>query len=376
MQELAKYLYPRQGEMVKLLQELVGLESPSTDKAAVDRLGACLKDRLEALGAEVEVLTQEEAGNHLLARWGDDKGGALVLCHMDTVWPLGTVSERPFRVEGGWAYGPGALDMKAGIVIGLYAVQALQALGRMPPAPLTFLFNSDEEVESFTSRTAIAAEAKRSRVVYVLEPAIPPDGALKTARKGVGRFRMWVKGRAAHAGSAPEEGRSAILELAHQVLRLHGLNDPATGTTVNVGLIRGGIRSNVVAAEAYAEIDLRVMTPQEGQRMVELIIGMQPETTEVEVRVEGRLTRPPMVRTAQIAELFQTARRLAMVLGVDLQEGLTGGGSDGNLTAALGVPTLDGLGAVGEGAHAAGERVLIRSLPERAALLAGLLAEI
>jgi glutamate carboxypeptidase len=359
--------------MVQLLGELVGLESPSTDKAAVDRFGTFLRDQLEGLGAEVEVLAQEEAGNHLLARWGEGEGGTLMLGHMDTVWPLGTTAERPYRVEGGWAYGPGVLDMKACIVIGLYAIQALQALGRMPSAPLACLFNSDEEIKSFSSRRAIIAEAARSRVVYVLEPATSPEGALKTARKGVGGFQMWVKGRAAHAGSAPEEGRSAILELAHQVVRLHSLNDPATGTTVNVGLTRGGTRSNVVAAEAYAEIDLRVMTPEEGQRMEELIAGLQPETPDVELRVEGGMNRPPMVRTAQIAELFQGARRLAAELGVDLQEGLSGGGSDGNLTAAAGTPTLDGLGGVGEGSHAVHERVLISSLPERAALLAGLL---
>lgn len=359
-----------------MLQRLVELESPSSDKGAIDRLIAHLESTVISHGGQAEVIEQTERGNHLLATFGSGTGQILILCHIDTVWDVGELAKRPFRVEDGKAYGPGIFDMKAGTVQALFALDYLLAAGWPLNCQVKILFNSDEEIGSGTSRQLIEQLAKESRAVFVLEPAISPQGALKTGRKGVGRFDIAVEGIASHAGSAPERGASAVLELAKQTVWLHSLNDLALGTTVNVGVVKGGTRPNVMAAAAHGEVDLRVATMAEAERVVTAILARQAETPGTKVQITGGLNRPPMERSPQIVALYQLAARLAAELGIEISEGTTGGGSDGNFTAALGVPTLDGLGAVGDGAHAAHEFLYVDKIPERTALLTRLLIEV
>ncbi len=373
-QRVLALLREHQDDMVADLAHLVEMESPSDNKASLDRLGEHLAGRLRQLGAQVDVLQQEHAGNHLRARWGkEEQGGLLLLCHMDTVWDLGTVAERPVRVEEGKLYGPGAFDMKGGIVNALWAVRALHALDLMPERRITLVITSDEEVGSRSSRHAIEAEAVQHDAVFVLEPAQPPRAALKTWRKGVGLYKVRVTGVSAHAGVAQNEGVNAIVELAHQVLAIQQLADHALGTTVNVGVIGGGTRSNVVPQHAWARVDARVMNAAEGERLNAALHGLQPHLKGAQVEVTGGINRPPMIRTEAGVALFRKAEAVAAELGFAITESGTGGGSDGNFTAALGVPTLDGLGVAGDGGHAIHEHVVISSLPERAALLAGLL---
>jgi glutamate carboxypeptidase len=359
--------------MLALLKRLVELESPSTDKGAVDRIGKVVTEELEASGAEVRELPSERFGNHLRATAGGSSadGQLLVLGHMDTVWELGTLQSMPFRVADGLAHGPGTFDMKGGLVQLIFALRALREVGRTPTG-ITILVNSDEEVGSLTSRPYIEEEARRSRVALVLEPSLPP-GRLKTFRKGVGVFQLKVKGRATHAGLDPEKGVSAIEEIARQIQALHKLTDHGRGITVNVGTVRGGSRSNVIAGEAHAEIDLRVSTLVDAREMEKKILELRPYLEGSQLKVTGGIDRPPLERSPAVVELFQKARSLAEQIGFELEEGSAGGGSDGNITAALGVPTLDGLGAVGDGAHARSEHILVTELPRRAALLARLL---
>jgi glutamate carboxypeptidase len=282
----------------------------------------------------------------------------------------------PFGVDdAGVARGPGVFDMKGGIVLLHHALAELHALGRGPKRPLRIIITSDEEVRSETSRALIEDAAERAAVAFVLESPLP-GGTLKTARKGSSTYRIEIEGRAAHAGVEPEKGISAIAELAHQVSVVHGFADPAKGTTVNVGVIRGGSRSNVVPARAEAEVDVRTSTMAEAERVRRAFEGLRAHLPGAQVRAIPRTSKPPMERTAATAALFDRARAIAAGMGVDLREGSTGGGSDGNLVAAMGVPTLDGLGPEGDGAHAAHEHVLVESLPRRAALVAGLLAEV
>jgi len=292
---------------------------------------------------------------------------------MDTVWDIGTVAQRPVHIHDGRLYGPGAFDMKGGIVNVLWAIRALKAMNRMPARRITLLITSDEEVGSRSSRPIIEAEARMHDAVYVLEPAHPPQGALKTWRKGVGIYRLRVTGVSAHAGAAHEEGANAIEELAHQVLAIQRLTDYASGTTVNVGVVGGGTRSNVVPEHAWARIDARVMNEVEAERLDQALRGLRPQLKGTTLEVTGSINRPPMVRTPAGLALYQKAEAIAKELGFEVTETGTGGGSDGNFTAALGVPTLDGLGVMGDGGHAHHEHVIIASLPERAALLAGLL---
>lgn len=361
--------------MVELLRRLVETESPSTDKAAVDRLGKLLASSFEQAGARVDRVPVSQYGDHLRVDFTTGDGThdpLLVLGHMDTVWDLGTLREMPFRVEGGRAFGPGVFDMKGGLVQLVFALRALSELGSRGVRVMA-LINSDEEIGSLSSRKLIEEEARRSRTVLVLEPSLPPDGKVKTFRKGVGVFQLSIRGRAAHAGLDPDKGVSAVEELARQIVALHQLNDRERGITVNVGVARGGTRINVVAAEAYAEVDLRVSTLADARRLEEKIRGLKPFLPGAEVTVSGGIDRPPLERTEAVVRLFERARGLARELGFELGEGPAGGGSDGNLTAALGIPTLDGLGAVGDGAHAPSEQVVIAELPRRAALLARLL---
>jgi glutamate carboxypeptidase len=372
-QKILSYLREHQDEMVALLIHLVETESPSGNKPALDQLAAFLAEALQELGAAVQVLSQPEAGNHVRARWGQGHGGTLLLCHMDTVWDVGTIEQRPTRVEAGKLYGPGALDMKAGIVNAIWARRTLRALNLVPPGRVTLLLTSDEEVGSSTSRPIIEAEAQLHDRVLVLEPAQPPDGALKTWRKGVGAYRVTVTGRAAHAGVDHDQGVNAIEELAHQVLDLQKLTDYEAGITVSVGLVQGGTRTNVVPEQGWARVDVRVMDSEQAAWLDQRMCALKPHLAGATVQVSGSIGRPPLVRTPQIAELYRHAYHLAAEMGFEITEAGSGGGSDGNFTAALGVPTLDGLGAVGDGAHAVHEHVEISSLPERAALLASML---
>ncbi len=377
---LTAYMEAHVDQMLARLKELVEHESPSTDKLHLDRLAEHLARRWESLGAVVSIIDNPVRGNHLCISLpsvvsGPSVAPILLLGHFDTVWPIGTLARRPFTVEATRAMGPGVCDMKGGLVIAEFALQAISNLALPLSRPITLMVNSDEEIGSTTSRGLIEAEAALAKAVLVLEPATP-SGALKTARKGVGGYTVTVTGRASHAGVAPEEGVSAIEELAHQVLRLHQMTDLESGTTVNVGLFEGGTRPNVVAAEAQARVDVRVWTRQEAERVDAAIRGLQPLNAATQLSVTGGFERFPMERNAGTRQLFTVARRVGQDLGLVVQEGSSGGGSDGNFTAAMGVPTLDGLGAVGDGSHADHEFVQVASLPQRAALLAALMCEL
>lgn len=359
------------------LEALVRHESPSRDKPALDALAGKLADRFAAIGGAVAIEPNPHGGDHLRIRFFDDRASgppALLLAHYDTVWPVGTLAGMPFRVDGERIVGPGVFDMKASIVQAELALGSIARNRLAPPRPVEFLLTSDEEIGSPTSRALIEARAREAAHVLVLEPPLA-DGSLKTARKGVGAFRMAIDGRAAHAGVEPEKGISAVVELAHQILAIGVLADPGAGTTVNVGVVSGGTTTNVVPARAEARIDVRAVTGSEARRIESALLGLAPKLPGAKVTVEGGFNRPPMERTPQVAALFGRVQKLAAGL-LELGEGSTGGGSDGNFTAALGVPTLDGLGIEGAGAHASHEHIRADSLIERAALLAVLLLEL
>ena len=354
------------------LEHLVRCESPSDDPAALGRCAGELARALTELGMQVR-MHSEGGRDHLRAETGAGGAQTLLLGHYDTVWPVGQLARMPIRREAGRLYGPGTYDMKAGIVIAMLALRALRDT-QSPFGRIAMVWTADEETGSQTSRDMIEAEARRSQAVLVLEPSLP-GGAVKTARKGVGEFHLRATGIAAHAGVEPEKGASAVHELARQIAAVLALDEPGRGLTVNVGTIRGGSRANVVAETASAEIDVRVPTLADADRVVAAITHLVPCDARVRLDITGGINRPPMERTPQVAALYERARRLAAALGRELSEGATGGGSDGNFTAALGVPTLDGLGAEGEGAHALHEHVRLDTLPFRAALVAGLLAD-
>ncbi len=366
--------------MVRLLGRFVRCESPSGDKAAVDRFGAMVAREWRRRGAKVKILKQRLRGNHLRIEWphatGRSDGQILVLGHLDTVYPVGTIAKMPFRVTGGRAWGPGAFDMKGGLVIALGAVDALRAVGVRPRKRVVFLWTSDEEIGSKTSRRVIESEARKSEAVLVLEPALGREGRLKTERKGVGGAEIIVTGRAAHAGIEPEKGVNAVHELALQIARLMKMNDRARGITVQATVVEGGTAANVVPETARAAVDIRFERMADAGRIERGLHGLRPilRGARVEVRVGGM--RPPLERSEGVRELFGVARGLMREMGLSLGEAATGGGSDGNFTAALGVPTLDGLGAVGDGAHSLREHVVVREMGVRAALIAGLLAEL
>ncbi|MEO6237003.1 MAG: M20 family metallopeptidase [Vicinamibacterales bacterium] len=370
MNDLLTYCEKHLDDTVAAIETLVRLESPSTDKAAVDRCGAVLADLLRAAGGEVQVLPQAGSGDHLCARFHGPGPPVMLLGHFDTVWPLGTLARMPLRRDGDRLHGPGVFDMKAGIAIAIAAVKALRAT-RGSPA-VTMVWTADEEVGSVTSRGIVETEAGQAAAVLVLEPALP-GGALKTARKGCGEFELIVRGLAAHAGLDPGKGASAIHELAAQILGIEKLQDLSRGISVNVGLISGGSRANVVAEEARATIDVRAPTRETAEAVEAGLRALHPGRQGTRLTLRGGFERPPMERTAAVAGLFARASFVASCLGRELSEGSAGGGSDGNFTAAAGVPTLDGLGPIGDGAHAAHEHVVISALPWRVALLAGLL---
>ena len=377
--EILRVLRGRQSEMLRLLEKFVRCESPSFDKAAVDRFGEIVAAEWQKRGARVEILRQPKRGNHIRAEIWDGRGPSsgvqlMALGHLDTVYPLGTLATMPFRISGGRACGPGTFDMKSGLVQALFAVDALRAAKIALRKQLVFLWNSDEEIGSESSRKAIELEARRSDAVFVLEPALGPDGRLKTARKGVGTAEIVVTGRSAHAGIEPERGINAVHELALQIARLMKMNDARRGITVQATVIDGGTVSNVVPDHARAEVDVRYTRLADAKPLDRKLHSLKPILHGATIEVRGGITRPPLERTPQVAELFTRAKSLAHEIGFSLGEASTGGGSDGNLTAALGVPTLDGLGAVGDGAHSPREHVTIRAMPERAALLAALFA--
>ena len=357
----------------------VRAESPSFDKAAVDRFGRIVAAEWKRRGARVSLVPQRERGDHVRAEWhpraGRSSGQILVLGHLDTVYEAGTIARMAFRVSRGRAWGPGTFDMKGGLVIALYAVDALAAAGCLPEKRVVFLWTSDEEIGSDTSRQLIEREAGRSDAVLVLEPALGLDGRVKTGRKGVGEFEIIATGRAAHAGLNPEDGINAIQEIMGQMIRIARWNQPRRGINVNAGVIEGGTRTNVIPEHARVLVDVRASRVADMRALEEKFRALRPILRGAKLQIHGGFNRPPMERKTSAA-LYAKARTLAKEMGVTLGEAYAGGGSDGNFTAALGVPTLDGLGAVGEGAHSPQENIVVGKLPERAALLAGLLASI
>jgi glutamate carboxypeptidase len=363
-------------DLNQFLKTLVETESPSYDKAAVDRVGAIVAQEARGLGAQVEILPNADTGDHVLARFPSPNGGAekpiLLLCHMDTVFPLGTLSRMPYREADGKIFGPGVLDMKSGIVISLAAIEQAQESGLS--RPVTLLCTSDEEIGSGTSRAWIESLAKESALVLVLESAMP-DGSLKTWRKGVGDFTVRVRGRAAHAGGAHEQGRNAIEEMAHQVIAIQKLTDYGRQTTLNVGVIRGGTVSNVVPDDAEIVVDVRVRQPGEWERLENEMTNLKPVLDGTSIEVSGSMNRPPMPFDDRMKATFEKAKSIAMRVGIDLKASGTGGGSDANFVAPLGIPVLDGLGAVGQGPHSEREYMLVDSLLERRQLVSHLLTD-
>jgi glutamate carboxypeptidase len=369
-----------ESEMLSLLRHMVEIESPSDDKAAVDRMGAFLAEAFERLGGQVTFYPQELAGNHLKAEFaGGASGGSgrpvLLLGHFDTVWPMGTLAKMPFQIKDGRAFGPGVYDMKAGIAMMIFALWALKESGAAH-RPVTILLDTDEEVGSTTGRPIVEATAKDCEAVLVLEPSQGPQGHLKTSRKGVGDVTIRVRGRASHSGVDFEKGRSAIVELARQLLEIVKFTDLSRGITVNPGVIQGGTRSNVIAAEAWAEVDLRIARAADAAELEKKFAALKPVDPECSIELSGGINRPPMERTEGTVRLFGLAKEIAAGMGWKVDESSTGGGSDGNFTSALGIPTLDGLGALGEGAHASNESVVVQELPQRTALLTALIQSV
>lgn len=361
--------------LIDTIDALVRLESPTLDKAAVDRCGRALAERLSALGARVKTISSSTAGDHLRAEFGAGSRQILLLGHFDTVWPLGQLERMPITQSGDELHGPGILDMKAGIGLGMLATRAVLELAPPRDTRIVMLWTTDEEVGSETSRALLETEAQRSEAVLVLEPALP-GGVLKTRRKGCGDYEIVARGVAAHAGVDPGKGVSAVRELARQILAVEAFQDLSRGVSINVGVIEGGTRTNVVAAEARAHVDVRAPTAADAEEIDRAMRSLSAQLPGASIAVEGGFNRPPMERTPGVAKLFHLAREAGTELGQSVAEGSTGGGSDGNFTAALGIPTLDGLGALGDGAHALHEHVLVSALVPRAALLALIIARL
>lgn len=358
------------------LRELVEIESFSGDKAGVDELGRYVGARLEELGATVEFRRQEDVGDHLVAGLGDGRSQVLVLGHLDTIWPPGTLEISPFRVERGRAYGPGIFDMKSGIAIAIHALESLAQSGRLRNRRVTVLLTSDEEIGCGTSRALIEELARQSEFVLCMEAPLGPDGALKTSRKALGIFRIRVQGRAAHAGNDHQRGISAVEELAHQILRLSQLTDYEQGTTVTVGKLSGGVVGNQVAGDAEALGDFRVASKEEEGRVVRAIEGLTPVLPGARVHATAEVNRPLMKPSPESRRLFRRAQDAAAGIGMTLTEASAGGGSDAQFAAALGVPVLDGLGCPGDGMFTDEEHVVVADLPRRVALLESILSEV
>ena len=372
--ERLRYFEARQDQIVETIREFVAIESPSDNKLAADRMGTLLAARFETLGGRARIHRAEDFADSVQIDFpGREKvKPVLLLGHFDTVYPLGTLATMPCHLDGGRLHGPGVLDMKSGIALMLSAIGALQAWHAELPRPVTVFLVSDEEVGSRSSRQITESLARESAAVLVLEPA-GPRGAVKTARKGVGDYFLRVKGVAAHAGLDPGKGHSAIVELARQITAVSKFNDLRRGISVNPGVIYGGTRTNVIAAQASVEIDVRIKQAKQAASLDRKFRALKPFDKHCRLSIEGGINRMPMERTAGVAALYQKARAIASHVDWKLEEAAVGGGSDGNFTAGIGIPTLDGMGGVGDGAHALHEHILISELPRRALLLAGMI---
>jgi len=361
--------------MVALLKQLVEAESPTYDKAAVNRMGAVMAREAGKLGANIEVLPKADVGDIVIARWGVGSDGILLIGHIDTVFPLGTLEMMPFIEKGDKIFGPGVLDMKGGLVIALEAIAALQETGQMPSRPITMMFNTDEETGSYESRVTVERLAKDAALALVYEPSETLEGSLHTWRKGTGKFNIKVQGRAAHSGGAHEKGLNAIEELAHQIVIVQQLTDYEKGTTINIGAVHGGRAINIVPAYAEAEGDMRIMRVKEYERVENAIRSLKPVLKESKIEAKCNLNRPPMPFDALMEATFDKAQSIASSHGMEIKAGGSGSASDANFVAHLGIPVLDGLGAVGEGFHSEEEYILTKSLVERAQLTAALLKD-
>jgi glutamate carboxypeptidase len=378
MQVLREHFAARQHELLALTCALVETESPSGDKEGSSAVVSLLASAAGSIGSvnSVERIASEDFGEHILIRAFGNSGSEsslMVLGHTDTVHPRGAIKERPWRTEGNRIYGPGVFDMKVNCALALEALRACETNDLTPKSSITIVLTCDEETGSPSGRPLVEAEAKKARAALVLEPPAS-GGRVKTGRKGTGMFTLGVEGRASHAGLDPDKGVSAVLELARQTVRLHELNDPTTGTTVTVNVVQGGTHSNVIPADAHAEIDLRFTSQAVGQRVEQAILKLKPFDERAKLIIRGGINRPPLERTGQVEILYAHARKLAELLDFDLGETSVGGASDGNFVGALGVPVLDGLGVAGDGAHAAHEHIVVDDVPTRGALLAGLMA--
>jgi glutamate carboxypeptidase len=374
-----RFFTDRKDSITETIRQLVEIESPSDNKQAVDRLGALLAGRFEGLEGHSKFHRNQNFGDHLQVDFATERSGkpVLLLGHIDTVYPLGTLAGMPCRVSDGKLSGPGALDMKSGIALMIHAIDGVRTWHHDAlPRPVTVLLVSDEEVGSESSRRITESLARKSAAVLVLEPSYGARGALKTARKGVGEYTIKVIGKAAHSGLDFDKGQSAILELAKQITAISKLVDVKRGLTLNVGLVSGGSRTNVVAGEAKASLDVRIARMKDAAGIDRQLRALKPFNRKCKLEITGGVNRPPMERTSGVAALYKQAAEIAKQLGWNLEEASVGGGSDGNFTTSLGIPTLDGLGGVGEGAHAVHESITTSELPRRAALLASLIESV
>jgi glutamate carboxypeptidase len=369
------YFAQRRDQVISTIRELVEIESPSDNKAAVDGVCAAVAQKFAALGGTVKVHPAKDLGNHLQVDFAGRSGArpVLLLGHYDTVYPLGTLATMPCRLVDNKLTGPGVLDMKSGIALMLHSIAALKDWHGELPRPVTVLLVSDEEVGSDSSRAITEALARKAAAVLVIEPSYGLEGAVKTARKGVGEYQVKAIGRASHAGLDFQKGVNAIVEIARQIEKITGFTDLKRGLTVNVGIVSGGSRTNVVPAEAASQVDVRIARLKDAAGIDKKMRALRPFNRKCKLEITGGINRPPMERTAGVAALYAKAVAIAHDLGWKLAEAAVGGGSDGNFTAGLGIPTLDGLGGVGDGAHATHEHILISELPRRAALVAGLI---
>jgi glutamate carboxypeptidase len=365
--ETAAHFENNKQKMISLLREWVEIESPTSDKASVDKFGINVASKLKDIGMSIEWKEETNRGNHLIARWGSGHGHLLLVGHLDTVWELGTLQRFPCEIDEEIGRGPGIFDMKSGLLIALYALDLIREQN-LAKYPITLLATSDEEIGSVSSRELIEQEARTARAAFILEPA-GPSNSLKTKRRGVGRYTVTSHGKAAHAGVEPEKGINAIEELAHQIIELQSWNRLRSGISVNAGLIKGGSRVNVIPEEAEAIIDVRCEAMDDVQWLCNQFASLAPKKEGCRITVEGGVDRPPLERTEKVLKLYEQAKAIGTTMDYALSEFWTGGGSDGNLTAALGIPTLDGMGAEGGGAHALSEHILTSSLSKRTSLL-------